>query len=149
MATTVYTGSVYGVAIYGSNIYGQYGVTYSPDGIAASATANPNVIITGDAVHVLISLVTPALVSSVGIIGDALFSVVGVSSTFALDTVDVAASAVVVSSGLEMTSAVDQLTISTTSFNYVADNYNRALTVYVESRANNKDRTILVAETWS
>ena len=84
MATTVYAGG-YGLGTYGSSRYGAISVTHSPDGLQANVVSNSGVNIIGDARHVVVSLVSPAVEGSVGIIGVANVSVTGSSVTSTLN----------------------------------------------------------------
>ena len=60
-----------------NSCYGVSNVAYVPDGVASVATSNSGVNITGDANHVVVSLVSPAIVGSVGVVGVAVTSIVG------------------------------------------------------------------------
>lgn len=159
MSTTTYNGAVYGLAVYGADVYGQHGIVYVPDGVSSSVTSDSGVIIIGDSNSVVIGVVSSAIVSSVGIIGNARFVVSGISSVAYVDSLTTYASAVLLPSGVSATINSGSVTVTNTSFTYVANNYDRALTVYVDAYPNRtvyvepkpteNNRRMLVAETWS
>jgi hypothetical protein len=135
MATTVRSGAIYGIGTYGVSRYGVSNVAYTPDGVAGVATSDSGVVITGDANHVVVSLVSPTIVGSVGVVGVAVtnvtgvqasallndnvsfslgcrFSVNGVAATGVVGTTTVVAKATTLLSGVSATGFVDSLTIA-------------------------------------
>lgn len=89
MATTIPYGAVYGTAIYGVDRYGVNGVTVIPDGVQMSITSDSGVVISGDANHVVVSLVSPSIVGGVGVVGVAVTSTVGVEANVLInDAID-------------------------------------------------------------
>lgn len=67
MASSTFTGAVYGTGVYGTDSYGQYGVEIIVDGLSATATADPDVVITADATH---SITSVQGVGAAGGVGD-------------------------------------------------------------------------------
>lgn len=67
MASSTSTGAVYGTGIYGTNSYGEYGVQIIVDGVSATATADPDIVITADATH---SITSVQGVGAAGGVGD-------------------------------------------------------------------------------
>ena len=81
MATTTRSGAIYGIGVYGTSRYGISNVAYIPDGLQGSATSDSGVVISGDANHVVVSLVAAGATGSVGVVGVAVTSLVGVEAT--------------------------------------------------------------------
>lgn len=238
MATTTYSGAVYGVGVYGVSSYGVSSVSYVPDGISVTATSDSGVIVIGDATSVVVGVVAASIFSSVGVVvagqgivvpngvsssfyvgdvttrsvnfinvfgidviafvgdttiaagattgttsvsssfsindavvvfGKAVVELVGISDAAVTGDIFVSASANTVLVGVTSTFFNGLLTVATTSFSYVAANYDKSLTVYVdgypsrvvyvdaypsrvvyvEPKADQYNRTASVAETWS
>lgn len=147
MATTVRSGAIYGIGVYGVARYGKSNVAYTPDGLQAVATSDSGVVISGDANHVVVSLVSPAAVGSVGVVGVAITNVSGVSATAYLNAaVTLSLGCKFSISGVFATGNIGNVTITTVVFNYnaVAALYDRNRTVYVEARSTAKERTVMV-----
>ena len=75
MATTTRSGAIYGIGIYGTSVYGVSNVAHVPDGVVSVATSDSGVVIEADANHVVVSLVSPAVIGSVGVVGIAVGAV--------------------------------------------------------------------------
>lgn len=56
MASSTYTGALYGTGIFGTAEYGVVAVSVVPDGSQASGTADTDIIISGDALHNITSV---------------------------------------------------------------------------------------------
>ena len=69
MATTTRSGAIYGIGTYGTSLYGKSNVAYVPDGVQGVATSDSGVVISGDANHVVVSLVAAGATGSVGVVG--------------------------------------------------------------------------------
>jgi hypothetical protein len=67
VASSTYTGAVYGTGVYGTDSYGQYGVINTVDGVASTGTVDPDVVIVGDATH---SITSVQGVGAAGGVGD-------------------------------------------------------------------------------
>lgn len=67
MASSTSTGAIYGTGIYGTDSYGEYGVEIIVDGVSATATADPDIVITADATH---SITSVQGVGAAGGVGD-------------------------------------------------------------------------------
>lgn len=135
MASSTLTGAIYGTGVYGTDSYGEYGVQVIVDGLSATATADPDIVITADATH---SITSVQGVGAAGGIGDVtaassvttggtegtmsageiratsinIISVTGVAGTGATTTSTVTADAGVTIASTPMTgSAGDSLTV--------------------------------------
>lgn len=111
MATSTYTGALYGTGVYGAASYGIVNVSILVDGVQGTCTTDSGVIITADANHVVIGVTSPAAVGQVGVIGKAVVAVTGNEATTAVGTTDQVATAVVVPTGVAATGQVGSVTI--------------------------------------
>jgi hypothetical protein len=146
MASTVITGTVYGIAVYGTDRYGTSSVTYTPDGVTSSGVIG-SVVVFGNALTVIEGVsavailgsvvarnITYAVVSGVNGVG-----VVNDSFTYKLDQI-------LQVSSLELLGVVGGLSIQTSSFDYqsIKDLYERRRVVYVERGTTSNERTVFV-----
>lgn len=111
MATTTFTGTLYGTAVYGTDIYGIGGVTIVPDGVQATGTTDSGLVISADANHVVIGVQGTGAVGLVGsaIVADANIGVTGVEATSSAGTITHKTVNRIPVSGIEATGAAGTL----------------------------------------
>jgi hypothetical protein len=151
MASTVYSGG-YGLGTYGTSRYGAIAVTHTPDGVYANIVSDSGVNIIGDARHVVVSLVSPAIEGSVGVIAVANVGVTGFSVTttlnptlsFILDAILlVDGSSVGVSLGDVVVSASSNYQITTGNAVSVDSNLNLVVTADAVTEAGGQSVDVL------
>jgi len=92
MASSTTTGAVYGTGIYGTAEYGVVNISVVPDGVQVSATADTDIIISGDALHNITSVVGTLANGGVGAItagANASLAAVSVEATGAVGDTEV------------------------------------------------------------
>ena len=112
MASTTYSGAVYGVGVYGTSVYGVSNVTHVPDGVVASVTSNSGVIIIGDAVHVVVGISSTAVHGSVGVVAVGTVVPDGVEITTNVGEVTTRSVNYILASGVDATSFVGDIVVN-------------------------------------
>ena len=114
MASSTYTGALYGTGTYGSASYGITNVAVVPDGSQASATADTDIIISGDALHNITSVVGVAVNGGIGAVtadGTASLAAVSVEATGEIGDITHLTVNRVPVTGVAATPAVDDVVI--------------------------------------
>lgn len=109
MATSTTTGAIYGVGIYGTSEFGVVNLSAVPDGVQASGTADTDIIISGDALHSVTSVVGTLANGGVGQVtaaATASLATVSVEATGSVGDTEVLNNARPTFDGVEGTSAV-------------------------------------------